>query len=155
MTDALTRLKSEVAALKRNRRHGRVRPHKLVMLLAVMDLAEENLLSGNRVPFDEALISRFEQNFTRFCRADDLCQPAPPFFHLRSSPFWNHRIKPGQDEVYASLSTSGGGSKWISGTIDYAYLSDHAYAVLRSPTQRRELRRFVEAILDSEDVTHA
>ncbi len=150
MEDILDRLKHEIADIKRNRKHGRTRPHKLVMLLAVIDLADEGLLSDNCICFDDALISRFERNFARYSQDDDLCQPAPPFFHLRSSPFWHHKVRSGQEKTYAGLNTSGGGSKRILDTIEYVYLSDHAMEVLHSAETRNSLRAFIENALENE-----
>lgn len=145
--DALQRLKSEIIELKRNKRRGRVRPHKLLLLLAVLDVAEEGLLDSNRIYFDGGLTARFEKYFDLHKQADDLCQPSQPFFHLRSSPFWHHRIRPGREKAYMKLDTSGGGSKRIVDTIDYAFLSDYAFEVISRDDTRRELRAFIEGLL--------
>src|SRR2546426_462413 len=120
MVNDLERLKGGIAGLKRNRRGGRSRPHKLLMLLAVLDMADDGLLARNRLYFDDDLLALFERHFHRFQQGDDLCQPAPPYFHLRSAEFWNHKIIPGKEPEYASLRTSGGGSKRILDTVDYA-----------------------------------
>lgn len=150
MLDALARLKSEISELKRNRRGGRTRPHKLLMLLAVLDLADDGLLARNQLFYDEDIIRRFERHFRTYRRADDLCQPAPPFFHLRSSPFWRHKVKEGQDQYYGRLTTSGGGSQRILDTIEYAYLTDYAFDVIACDTTRIELRQFIQNMLENE-----
>lgn len=150
MNDALERLKAEIAALRRNRRRGRVRPHKLLLLLAVLDMAEEGLLRQNRIHFDDSLITRFARHFESYQQADDLCQPAPPYFHLRSSHFWHHKVISGKEAAYAKMDTSGGGSKRILDTIEYAYLSNYAFEIVQEERSRRELRAFIENILNSE-----
>lgn len=151
MQNNLARLKADVLSMRRNRRRGRTRPHKLIMLLAVIRMAEDGLLVENRIQLDDTLISRFEYYFYRHHRADDMCQPGPPFFHLRSSPFWRHRVHSGMDEMYAKTKTTGGGVQGVLDIIEYAYLSDYAFSVIQDPEARRRLRAFVEELLLREE----
>lgn len=148
--NSLERLKSEIAGIRRNSRRGRLRPHKLVLLLAAIEMAEEGLLAHNCIYFDERLTTRFGKYFDLYKRADDLCQPSQPFFHLRSAPFWNHKLRLGKEGAYGKLDTSGGGSKRILETIEFAYFSDYAFEVIEQETTRRELRAFIESILGKE-----
>ena len=140
----LEQLRSDILTLRRGTRRGHTSPHKLLLLLAVLDLAEDGLLRSNRIYFDDYLISRFERNFTRFGGEADMCQPAPPFFHLRSAKFWHHEILPGREAAYRSFSSSGGGAGRIDRNIAYAYLSDYAYKVVIDPEMRRSIRTFIE-----------
>ncbi|WP_152541284.1 hypothetical protein [Kallotenue papyrolyticum] len=130
---------------------GRKKPHKLVMLLAVIDLFEEGYISQNRIYFDEKLINQFVINFKVYSvDGYDWCQPGPPFFHLRQSGFWFHEIVPGKEKEYKLLTTSGGGKKTILETIEYAYLSDDAYMIMMCPKMRDNLRLFIDSILIDE-----
>lgn len=148
VASALERLQNEILELRRGRSRERDKPHKLLMLLAVLDLADNGELKDNRVYFDDRLVTRFENYFHLISKGDDWYQPAPPFFHLRSSTFWFHKVKPGRDAEYASLTTSGGGTKRIHENIEYAYLSEDAFSVIRSADARKQLRRFVSALLN-------
>jgi predicted restriction endonuclease len=150
MNDDIEILKAQIQNLRRNRRDGRPSPHKLVMLLAVIDLADEGLLVENRVYLNKALTDRFERHFVRYRRAGDWCQPGPPFFHLRSAEFWHHKVIPGMEPVYAKIRTSGGGTKLIHDTVEYAYLDQSSYALIKRDDTRRDLRRFIEDILRAE-----
>lgn len=120
------------------------------MLLAVIDLLDEGKITENRIYFDEALIQSFERNFRHYSSLEDWCQPGPPFFHLRSSDFWFHRVKSGREEQYAKLTTSGGGTKRILDNIEYAYFSDDAWGVMSDPSARGKLRVFITRTLDVE-----
>lgn len=117
------------------------------MLLAVLDIIDASNQFGNRIAFDADLIQRFEQQFNLYKTKDDLCQPAPPFFHLRSSSFWKHRIIPGKEADYAKTSTSGGGRKRIDDLIEYAYIDETALPIFVERETRAELRRHIENIL--------
>jgi hypothetical protein len=113
------------------------------MLLAVLDLAEEGLLADNCIPFDAKLIELFQKYFNKGALASDWSQAALPFFHLRSSNFWHHQLKVGREKHYAALTTSGGGSKRIHDNIEYAFLSDEAFALVSDATIRQNLREFI------------
>jgi hypothetical protein len=83
----IKKVEHEILVLRRGKRGKHYRPHKLVMLLAVIELAERGLLKDNNIFITEPLLSIFENIFILVKREDDLCQPGPPFFHLRNSDF--------------------------------------------------------------------
>jgi hypothetical protein len=139
-------LKKEIATLKRNSQNNTSKPHKLLMLLAVLDLAEEGLLSENRIYFDARLIERFEKYFHFGANGADLPQATQPFFHLRSSNFWHHKLKTGRDAQYAALTTSGGGSKRIHDNIEYAFLSEGVFEFISDSRTRQNLREFIMSL---------
>jgi hypothetical protein len=135
---------NEISSLRRGQQFGREKPHKLIMLLAVIGLFDEGLVSENKIVFGEQLTRLFEREFRRFSSAGDWCQPAPPFFHLRTSSFWKHKVIEGREGDYAAIVTSGGGTKRIVENIEFAYLSDELYAVVIDEDARKELRAFIE-----------
>ena len=146
----LGRLEGEITDLRRGGSKDDPRPHKLLMLLAVIDLLDEGAIHSNRIPFNDALVHSFERNFRHYSSVDDWCQPGPPYFHLRSSGLWQHKILPGREEAYSKLTTSGGGTKRIIDNIEYAYFSDESWEVFRDPLTRGKLRVFITRMLDSE-----
>jgi len=68
------------------RRHER--PHKPLLLLAVLDSLEAGEATPDRIPWSRALLARFQRAFAVVRAADDDCTPRFPFFHLRSDGFW-------------------------------------------------------------------
>ena len=126
------------------------KPHKLLMLLAVVRLTDEGGLQENKIYFDGLLQRYFEDQYRTYAEKDDWCQPGPPFFHLRSSVFWHHKIKSGRDSEYSELTSSGGGSKRITENIEYAYLSEDAYAVFCNDDARYQLREFLVTLIANE-----
>jgi len=155
--DKLARLEAEILQIRRGGSRNRQKPHKLFMLLAVIDLADQGLFTENRIFFSDALIHNFEKHFRNFAKADDWCQPGPPFFHLRTASFWKHQIKPGRDQAYSKLTTSGGGTKRIKDNIDYAYLDEDAFEVVQNQSLRNPLRIFLvqqlqDILIDNPDM---
>jgi predicted restriction endonuclease len=149
MNSGLDQLKQEIVQLKRGKRQGHYRPHKLVMLLAVIDLAERGLLEENKIFLSDVLLLTFENIFLLVKKKDDMCQPGPPFFHLRSSGFWFHKVRPGCEGGYSTLTTTGGGLHIIDRYIEYAYLRDDVYTLVQDPTSRRELRLLMSRLLNA------
>lgn len=145
--EALNQFKQELTTVQRGGSKASPRPHKLVMLLSVIDLAEAGELEVNEIYYDDKLTNRFKVNFKPFATQDDMSQPAPPFFHLRSSDFWFHKIKPEREREYAKLTTSGGGSKRILENIEYAYLRDDVFLLFNNETARYELRTYIRQLI--------
>lgn len=136
--------------MKRAIRGGREKPHKPILWLTVLNLMDSSYITKNEIYFDDELVKEFKRVFSNYALEDDLPQPSQPFFHLRSSGIWHHRIKAGEEEYYASLTTSGGGSKRIKRAIQYAYLDEDLYDELQNPVMRGNLRRSILALLHDE-----
>lgn len=140
--------KQEIRSIKRSKRAEHLRPHKLVMLLSVIEMMERGLITENKIYLSEKLIEIFEKIFHLVKRKDDLCQPGPPFFHLRTSGFWYHKIRPEKQEDYHKLSTTGGGLGIINEYIEYAYFRQDIYELLQNQKARRELWLFISELLN-------
>ena len=143
---SLVRLQQEIDNLHRGGSKLEPKPHKLIMLLVVIEMADRGMLKENKIYYDEALRKIFDDYFQLISGSDDWPQPGPPFFHLRTSGFWHHKIKEGQEAHYSTLTTSGGGNKRIEDNIEYAYLSDYAYHVISDYTTRKIIRNYISAL---------
>jgi len=116
----------------------------------VLDLFENGTLTDNKILFNAHLKERFDHHFQRFCRDGDWRQAAPPFFHLRTAPFWELAPLDGREVAYATLSTSGGGYRRIVENVAYAYFADYAYRVVSDRIARSHLRNWIEETLWNE-----
>ncbi len=143
VSEKLLHLTIEIEGLRRGGSKNEQKPHKLLMLLAVLDLFDQGYISENRIYFNEPLIVNFEKYFRLYGRENDWCQPGPPFFHLRSSTFWKHKVKPGREGTYQKLKTSGGGNQRILDNIEYVYLDEDIYSLLSEPLTRNKFRDFL------------
>jgi predicted restriction endonuclease len=146
--EKLDNFKKEIQKMHRDITHGSEKPHKLVMILAVIDLFEKRKITDNRIYFDDELMESFSNTFNLIRTKGDWNQPAIPFFHLRTSSFWHHKVKAGREAFYSKLRTSGGGSKRIDQNIEYAYLSADAYDTLADAVGRQNLREYVISCLN-------
>ena len=64
------------------------RPHKPLMLLAVLDLIADGRATPQRVPWCIELRERFQLYFDAVRKRDDKNSPENPFLYLRSDGFW-------------------------------------------------------------------
>lgn len=151
VNSALEKLKQELEDLKRGKQGNHYRPHKLVMLLSVIELADRGLLPENKIYLSPHLLSIFENLFVLVKRKNDLCQPGPPFFHLRTSGFWFHKIRPERAEYYSKLTTTGGGLQLVEQNIEYAYLRDDVYGLVMDSSSRKALRLIISELLNTSD----
>lgn len=126
--------------LKLNTRGGGEKsPHKVAMLLAVIDLMENSQLSENKIYFDAKLKSCFSDYFEQLAGPNDRNNPHLPFFHLRSSNFWHHYLKPGKMGSFSQLSTASSPSV-IDEHIAFAYLDDELFELLTNGIARELLK---------------
>lgn len=64
------------------------RPHKPVLLLAVLDAVAAGQARPDRVPWSVWLRQRFAAYFEVVRSHDDTCEPELPFYYLRSDELW-------------------------------------------------------------------
>jgi len=120
------------------------------MLLAVSELIENDVIQENRILFDQGLKQCFSRHFEEFAGPRDRDNPHLPFFHLRSSGFWHHRVRPGMADAYASLSTASG-SAAINDHIEFVFLDDELFELLGYSVARELLHAALLRNLDSSD----
>lgn len=125
--------------LRVNSRNGHTSPHKPVMLLAILSLADNGRLPANRILYGPDLLELFREYFDVVKTAHDTCTPLLPFFHLRSDTFWHHRPLAGREPVYEALSDPGGAGK-LAGIVEYAYLDDALFNIVATIAGRAILR---------------
>lgn len=126
-------------ALNMYRQQGHVSPHKVCMLLAVMDLIANQSIRSNRIFFDDHLRQGFRHYFNRYRTQTDRDNPHLPFFHLRSEGFWHHQPKPGRAAAYLSLSRVSGPGE-LNNNIAYAYLDESLFQLLQSKVAQEYLK---------------
>lgn len=124
------------ARLSVNRSHGRVSPHKICMLLAVLDLARSGGLLVNRIDFSPPLLERYRFYFDAVRAPGDHPNPYFPFFHLRGAlrggrgSFWHLAPIAGREAALAALG-SARSARGITENVACAYLDDGLFRLLQ------------------------
>jgi putative restriction endonuclease len=128
--------KKKFARLRVNVAHGRASPHKICMLLSLLDLARSGKLKQNRIEYDVALLDRYQQYFNAVKTDGDHANPYFPFFHLggrlsdNSPSFWHLHAIPGREVVLDAMTTAGT-HKAIYENVAYTSLDDELFALLQ------------------------
>jgi putative restriction endonuclease len=121
-----------------NQSGGRYSPHKICMLLAVLDMARSGALTENRIEYSPALLERFREYFDAVKAPGDHPKPNYPFFHLkgplqgRRPSFWHLKAKPGREAVLRAM-RSARSPRDIEENVDFAYLDDELFQLLQDP----------------------
>ena len=121
-----------------NQSGGRYSPHKICMLLAVLDMARSGALTENRIDYSPALLERFREYFDAVRAPGDHPKPNYPFFHLkgplqgRRPSFWHLKAKPGREAVLRGM-RSARSPRDVEENIDFAYLDDELFKLLQYP----------------------
>lgn len=71
------------------------RPHKPLLLLAVLDLIDEGKASPERIPWCQDLRDRFSFYFLKVRKHNDQDTSENPFFYLQTQGFWQAWIEEG------------------------------------------------------------
>lgn len=136
---SLLQYESRFSALNPNRSKGVPSPHKVAMMLAVIDLIEQGILPENRIVFDSILIDAFTVRFDQLKTDADRNNPHLPFFHLQSEGFWHIKAIPGKSESWQKLATASS-TGVIREHVLYAYLDDELFELLRNHVVRELLK---------------
>ena len=108
----LENYRDKFARLLVNVRQGRASPHKICMLLAVLDLARSGALPENRIQFAPPLLARYSMFFNAVRGPADHQNAYFPYFHLAGKlrggqdSFWHLRPLPGRELVLEAMSTA-------------------------------------------------
>mgnify|MGYP001764617336 CR=1 FL=1 len=114
---------------------GRASPHKICMLLAVLDLARGGALTENRIEYAPPLLERYAMYFNAVRGPGDHPNPYFPFFHLAGSlrgggaSFWHLQPRPGRESVFESMSTART-ARQMTENIDHARLDTELFEAL-------------------------
>jgi len=146
---ALSAYIDDFQALNVNRVGGHASPHKVCMLLAVMDLIEQRVATTNEIRFNDALTDKFRHHMEMMGSERDRMSPHLPFYHLKSERFWHHELLPGKESVYQSLDQSNSQSR-VKNAVAFAYLDQELFDYLKYAVTREQLK---SALFENIDVS--
>ncbi len=127
--------------LRRDKRGSYERPHKPVLLLAIIDLLDRGTISGNEIPLTAELVATFRRCFETVRKADDQPTIQNPFYFLSGDGFWRLEPKPGEQRLYVRGSVSRAPSVVaLRRRVAFGCFEEGFWALLRDPDSRRQVR---------------
>ncbi|WP_162590085.1 HNH endonuclease [Variovorax sp. RA8] len=126
------------ARLNVNVAGGRASPHKICMLLAVLDLARSGGLTENRIFYAPPLLERYARFFDAVRSPTDHRNPYFPFFHLSGrlrgagESFWHLHAVPGREDVLGAMDTARSNAAILE-NVAFASLDEELFQLLQTP----------------------
>ena len=119
-----------------NKMRGQVAPHKPILLLAIMDLVECEMIMLPQIELREALIAAFKWNWVRLAPKDHF-KPVigTPFYHMSGEPFW--KLVP-KDPSYAPNTTN---ITTLREHYEYAEIDSELFVLMLDVDARQRLRK--------------
>ena len=133
-----------------NKMGGQVAPHKPILLLAIMDLVECEVIMLPQIVLDEALIAAFKWNWVRMAPKKTHFNPVigTPFYHMSGEPFW--RLVP-KDPSYAPNTTN---ITTLREHYQYAEIDSELFVLMLDADARQRLRKvLIETYLTDHNST--
>jgi len=127
--------------LRTDRQGDRPRPHKAVMLLSVLTLAESGRLADGCIRYSPDLLEVFARFFDIVRAGNDQRTPFNPFFYLKSDGFWHLHPQSGKDGLLKVTRSIRGPGQLIE-LVSHATLDDQLLGLI-SDAQTREVLRLV------------
>ena len=108
---------------------GITSPHKPVLLLSIIELIKTDIITSNRVYFDNILIAKFREVWDRVVPSNSCYHPnyCEPFVRLSSSPFYKLKLKQPIDDKIKAWN-----SKRIKQYVEYAELDTELVELIRN-----------------------
>lgn len=135
--------------LKTNAKYGRKSPQKAVLLLAVIELYEKNVLSDNSIFYDSHLKSEYKFICDRIKLSKvEKGDSYVPFWELQSDSFWHIVPKRGKEDILQLMLDSDikPSEKKLVESVQYAELDEDLFFLMTISSGRSSLKR---ALLES------
>ena len=131
--------------LRTNNKYGRKSPHKAILMLAVIELYEQNVLTNNEIFYDDKLKSMFLKVWNRVLPNETLYHPDAymPFWYLQSDCFWHIVPFSGKEDILSLMSDvriKPSEAKLID-SVKYAELDEDLYFLMTIASGRSSLKR--------------
>lgn len=104
-------------------------PHKIILLLSVLQFAKNNKFISNQIFITPELIMLFKSNWSALVKTEHVCNFALPFWHLKGDKFWKLIAKPGF-ESGIMIKESVSGLNELNAMVDYAVLDNELYQLI-------------------------
>ena len=115
-------------------------PHKLVLLLAIIQAFEANQIQTNRIEPSDRLVAAFQLIWNKYIHSGHKLNFALPFYHLSNEGFWHLHAFSGKETELRKQSTIGS-IALLRRIIQYASLDSALFAELNNPARRETLKQ--------------
>ena len=156
MSFAKEQIEQIINKIKVSKKVDGIRPHKYILLLAIIDLLDNYNVLNNRFCFQDIEAyyrKRFEELFPGIDESRRTLDH--PFFYLQSEGFWSLKVKPGKEQAYDIYKNEKKRltKKRLIETVDYGYFDDWLFNLLKNPDNRKLMESIIVEILSDAKVS--
>jgi putative restriction endonuclease len=127
--DNLIKYSNAFKKLKRGVTQYGKAPHKVVMLLSILQAFQNKLINRNQIFISPELILLYKSNWNDLVETHHVCNFALPFWHLKGDKFWHIRTKAGF-ENFIQMKESISSINQLNNIIEYAFLDEDLFEIL-------------------------
>lgn len=137
-SDSLQKYTKLFTRLRIDRTHGSAAPHKPVLILSVLQLYFNKQIEDKRIYITPELVSLFKINWSLLVISNHTCNIAYPFYHLKSSSFWNLIPKRDFNKLKLTVSFSA-----LNASVECAIIEDDLYKLLIDSESNKILQHII------------
>lgn len=129
------------------------KPHKYIALLTAVSYLRMKSFLDNKIFYDAQFKTLFSEYFSVYSSEHDRDRPYTPFFHLRTTSFWN--LIPRYDNCDALQSTNSiGGPSMLLDIVDHVELSQSMMEIIICEDSRNQLISLIEFCLKTKNMNN-
>lgn len=141
LTDIQIYLRAFSRLLRAPTKYGKA-PHKIVMLLSVLQAVQNNDIKENCIGISPELVLLFRANWSKLVHTNHVNNFALPFWHLKSEGFWNPVPKYGFENIL-HLKESVSSLGVLNSVINYVKLDDPLFRIMKDAEGNKILQQFL------------
>lgn len=148
----------EFRHLKKN---GKKSSHKAVLLLAIIDMYESQVLSFNEIRYDDTLARTYIKVWDKVLPGESTFYPdvCLPFWYMQSENFWHVIPIRGKESVLSLLDDNHlkPSESMLKECVDYVELDDELYFLMTLPSGRTSMKKALletYSSLSEEEIEH-
>ncbi len=122
-------------------RYGKA-PHKVVLLISVLQAVQNKFILHNQINISPELVLLFKSNWNDLVTSNHVCNFALPFWHLKNGKFWHLNAHQGF-ENYLSLKESVSSINQLNSIVEYAYLDSDLFELMIDEKSNLMLQHFL------------
>lgn len=127
--------------LRIDRSHG-LAPHKPILLISVLQLFQNNLITGPRIYLSPELVALFKSNWNALVTTNHDCRISYPFYYLKSEKFWTLIPKNGFDNIEKLGSVTKSFTN-LNSAIDCAIIDEDLFNLVKDKKSNEILTHFL------------
>lgn len=131
--------------LRTNNKYRRKSPHKAILLLAIIEMFEKNILLTNEIRYNNKLKDVFHEVWNRTLPNEAIFLPDAylPFWYMQSEGFWHIVPLRGKEDILALLRDNHvkPSESKLSDCVNYAELDEDLYFMITMPSGRKALKK--------------